>query len=147
PNFDGKDYRQQEGTYKLKVAHAQAEVYHYGWVRPPRTMEKKTKALATIHKGEEVANSLFAQRAPVFDYGDMSKIPVFEGTHPQVMQAFIQQFDWKDQLRFGGPTPGTRPLFKHEKWKYKVLTWIEQHIVGGKEIGGFHNYVRLQGRD
>jgi len=143
PGFDGRDYRQQEGTYKLKVARAHADVYHYGWVRPPRTMEKKTKALATIHKGKEVADALFAERAPVFDYGDMSKIPRFEGTHPQVMQAFIQRFDWENQLRVGGSLPDTRPLFKHEKWKYKALTWIEQNLAGGREIGGFHNYVLL----
>ncbi|MGM0568950.1 MAG: hypothetical protein ACQESB_07040, partial [Elusimicrobiota bacterium] len=30
PDFDGKSYRQKEGTYKLKVALIDAYIYHYG---------------------------------------------------------------------------------------------------------------------
>lgn len=38
PDFDGLHYRQQEGTFKLKVALVDAWIYHYGWVRPPEFM-------------------------------------------------------------------------------------------------------------
>lgn len=41
PGFDYKDYRQHNGTYKLKVAKVDAQVYHYGWVRPPQLMQQK----------------------------------------------------------------------------------------------------------
>ena len=43
PGFDGVNYRQQAGTYKLKVADVDAEIFHYGWVRPPRLMQNKIK--------------------------------------------------------------------------------------------------------
>ena len=45
PGFEGLNYRQQAGTYKLRVAKVDAEIFHYGWVRPPRVMQNKIKAL------------------------------------------------------------------------------------------------------
>ena len=133
PDFDGKSYRQQAGTYKLKVARVDADIYHYGWVRPPHLMQNKKKALDTIHHGssEESANS--------FDYGDMRRIPLYKGTHPAVMQEVINRFDWQDQLRFG-PGKLNRPPFKHEQLKYRLISWIENKVLGGRELGGFRNY-------
>lgn len=144
PNFDGVNYRQQEGTRKLKVAQVAAEVYHYGWVRPPALMQAKSKALDTIHKGSAAANALHQGRPQAFDYGDMSRIPQFEGTHPKVMREFVAQFDWGDQLRFSGGNPANRPLYKHEKLRYRLLSWLENHLPGQPELGGFHNYTLLK---
>ena len=59
PNFDGINYRVQEGTHKLKVASVDAYIYHYGWVRPPELMQKKKKSLDTIHKGVETAEEKY----------------------------------------------------------------------------------------
>ena len=53
PIFDGKSYRKQEGTHLLKVALLDAYIYHYGWVRPPKYMQSKKKALDSIHKGDK----------------------------------------------------------------------------------------------
>lgn len=143
PDFDGVSYRRQEGTRKLRVAHSGAEIYHYGWVRPPRLMQSKTRALATIHKGETKAAEEHGTRPRLFDYGDLSRIPRFRGTHPAVMQDVIEAFDWDDQLRHGGGPPTGRPRFKHEQLRYRLLSWIENHLPGRPEIGGFRNYVLL----
>ncbi|HRQ51960.1 MAG TPA: glycosyltransferase family 2 protein, partial [Agriterribacter sp.] len=51
PDFDGVNYYQKKGAYKLKVAHAGAAVYHYGWVRPPRYMQNKQKVYVSNYKG------------------------------------------------------------------------------------------------
>lgn len=144
PDFDGKNYRQQEGTYKLKVAHSGAEVFHYGWVRPPELMQAKSKALDTIHQGAAGAEALHRGRSAAFDYGNLSRIPRFEGSHPQVMQEFMARFDWPDQLRHSGPPPGNRPPFKHEQPKYRMISWLENNLLGGRELGGFHNYELLR---
>ncbi len=143
PDFDGVNYRQREGTRKLRVAHSGAKIYHYGWVRPPRLMETKTRALETIHGGESKAAEEEARRPRPFDYGDMSRIPRFEGTHPAVMQDLIDAFDWGDHLRYGGGPPDDRALFKHERIRYQILSWIENRLPGTPEIGGFHNYELL----
>lgn len=144
PNFDGKNYRQQEGTYKLKVARVDAFIYHYGWVRPPRLMQNKKKALDTIHKGEDGAVKANAKFDDVFDYGPLDKLTPFTETHPAVMREWIEDFDWEDQLRPTGPEANNRPLMKHERTKYRVVTWIEQNILNNRRLGGFKNYILLK---
>jgi hypothetical protein len=141
PDFDGLNYRQQEGTYKLKVAKVDAEIYHYGWVRPPHLMQNKRKALDTIHKGAERVAALYATAPPEFDYGPMSLLETFQETHPAVMEEWIQQFDWADQLyETEADAPPNRTHHKHERPKYRLLTFLEQRILGGRQIGGFRNY-------
>jgi len=143
PNFDGINYRQQEGTYKLKVAEVDAHIYHYGWVRPPSVMLNKKKALDTIHKGSERVGEIYKDAPAHFDYGNMSRIPKFAESHPAVMGAFIKKFNWGDQLRYDNEEPD-RPLFKHEKLKYRILSWIENNIMGGRGIFGFRNYLLIK---
>lgn len=141
PHFDGLNYRQEEGTYKLKVIKLQAEVYHYGWVRPPKLMYKKNKTLMTNHQGEIVANKLV--NAP-YDYGPMNKLPVFKGTHPEVMNEWIEKFDWKDQLRFkGGYKYLNREPAKHEKLKNRVFSFIKNNILHTPMLGESNNYILL----
>lgn len=142
PNFNGIDYRQREGTYKLKVARVEAYIFHYGFVRPPHLMQKKRKAFNTIHWGEQQTEARFKNDVDAYDYGDLSKVEEYKGTHPAVMADFIKSFNWQDQLRFsGGPGPHMQ---KHEKFKYRLLTFLEQKIFGGKQISGFKNYILLK---
>ncbi|MEM9023394.1 MAG: hypothetical protein AAGB22_06615 [Bacteroidota bacterium] len=143
PDFDGRHYRQQEGTFKLKVARVDAEVFHYGWVRPPRLMQNKKKALDTIHKGQAKADSLYQDKESLFDYGPLQLLPVFNGTHPEVMQDWIARFDWKDQLQYHGKALPDREKFKHERLKYRLLTWVEQRLLGANTSGGFRKYGLL----
>lgn len=146
PNFDGVNYRQQEGTFRLKVALLDAHVYHYGWVRPPRLMQNKKKALDTIHKGTKKVEEVWKGTEANFDYGPLRLATPFKGTHPAVMKEKVAELDWADQLRIDGPVPSSRAKFKHEKTKYRVVTWIEQKMLRGKTLGGFKNYVLLKGK-
>jgi len=137
PNFDGISYRQKEGTYKLKVARVDAYIYHYGWVRPPHYMQSKRKAMEVIHRGQRQAEVRFSQENAKFDYGDLSLLTVFNGAHPAVMWERMRLFNWADQLNYGR-NPANRP--KHERLKYRILTFIEQHLLGGRQIFSFRNY-------
>jgi hypothetical protein len=146
PDFDGFSYRQQEGTYKLKVAEVEAEIFHYGWVRPPRVMQDKIKAFRTNHRGkrkvEEQAAAHHFDRA--FDYGNISRCTRYQGTHPAVMKSWMDGFDWKEQLRFSGPVRSMNPIpSKHDRTKYRLITWIEKWILGGRRLGEFKNYTLL----
>ena len=140
PDFDNINYRQQKGTYKLDVALVDAYIFHYGWVRPPEYMRKKTYALDTIHKGQKKAEELYKEQPSEFDYGPLNLLPKFKETHPKVMQEWIAQFDWQDKLQYRGKPNPNRVPHKHEKLKNKILTFIEQSILKGKHIGGFKNY-------
>jgi len=143
PNFDGINYRQREGTYKLKVATVDAHIYHYGYVRPPDFMQRKSKSLDTIHKGEDKVTALYSGKPAVFDYGALGKIPLFEGTHPQVMRDRIKKFDWADALNYSSRGEISRAQYKHEQLKYRLVSFFENHLMGGKQLFGFRNYTLL----
>jgi hypothetical protein len=147
PEFEGLNYRQQAGTYKLKVAHVDAEIFHYGWVRPPRLMQNKIKAFNTNHRGRESVEKQEAMHHfdQVFDYGNLNKYTRYEGTHPAVMRPWMDGFDWKKQLRFSGKAQSMNPFkAKHDRVKYRVLTWIEKNLLGGRRLGEFRNYILLK---
>lgn len=141
PNFDGYHYRQKKGTYKLKVVKANAHIYHYGWVRPPHLMQQKNKALKTIHQGPQKAKMKHGEETGEFNYGNLNKLKQFKGSHPKVMQEWIQHFNWQNQLSYI-KTPLNRALFKHEKKSYQILSFVENLL--GITIGGSKNYKKIR---
>lgn len=141
PNFDGKNYRQQNNTFKLKVARVDAYIYHYGWVRPPELMTKKNKSLDTIHKGPEKVAALEKKGYYDFDYGNLAKLPVHKESHPAVMKERIDRFNWGYKLSYKKSQRSSRKLFKHEKLKYRIISFIENNFLGGRQIFGFKNYI------
>lgn len=61
------------------------------------------------------------------------------------MQQRIAGFNWGDRLNYGDkPDRPERPPHKHERFKYRMLTFLEQNLLGGKQIGGFRNYELLK---
>ncbi len=143
PNFDGKSYRKQEGTHLLKVAPLEAYIYHYGWVRPPRYMQSKKKALDSIHKGDKKAADLYKDRAADFDYGPLKNLPKFNGTHPSVMKQKMQDFDWGNSLNYTSSKLPNRPKFKHEKIKYRFISFFERNLNNGRHYFPFKNWELL----
>lgn len=141
PHFDGKDYFQKQGTDKLKVATVDAVVYHYGWVRPPRLMQKRRKSFAADYHGEARADQIFEVQEEVFDYGTLARLKQFKDSHPAVMKDFILRFDWADEI---GKTPPPGMEQKHDRLKYRLLTAVEEALLGGTQIGGFKNYTLLK---
>ncbi len=140
PGFDGLNYRQKEGTMKLKVALIDAWVYHYGWVRPPHLMLTKKKALDTVHKGGSRVDEMYQNMPDDFDFGPLDRLARFEGTHPAVLKDMIEKMDWKDKLQYSGNPDPSRELHKHERFKYRLLSFIEKYLAGGRHIGEFRNY-------
>ena len=137
--------RQESGHHKLKVATVDAEIYHYGWVRPPQLMQNKRRALDTVHWGLSRARHYYEKAPKEFDYGPLNLLAEFRGTHPAVMQQKINQIDWQEKLQYTGkPNPYRQP-HKHERLKYRILSKIEKYSYGGKQIGGFKNYILLRG--
>ncbi len=144
PDFDGIHYRQQEKTYKLKVAKVDAYVYHYGWVRPPYLMVNKKKALDTVHKGSKRVEEMYAKAPKEFDYGPLNRLAVFNKTHPKVMREMITKLDWQDKLQMGGKQNPHRKSHKHETLRCRFLSVIEKVFNSGHQIGGFNNYILIK---
>lgn len=143
PGFDGLNYRQQENTYKLKVKILDAHVFHYGWVRPPQLMKRKIRYFKRNHHGRYKSEAEVRKSYETFNYGNLDLLPVYSGTHPKVMQEWIRKFNWAEELKDFTTYP-ERYHHKHEKFRNRVLTFFEQKIFGGKQIGGFKNYILLK---
>jgi len=132
---------------RVKAAHANAEIFHYGWVRPPKYMETKRRAFHTIHWGKNQSEKFHDQEPQEFDYGPLNQLPVYKGSHPEVMNEWIEKMNWEDKLQYSGKAETDRAKHKHEKLKNRILTSIEQKLernFGGKVyLSGHRNYKLL----
>lgn len=125
---------------RLAVAPVNASIYHYGWVRPPHLMKAKNLEFATTHHGRGTAEQHFGPTAPAFSYGSLARVPRFKGTHPAVMRDWMARFDWAGDLQYEGPSPFR---FRHDRLKYRILTFIEQRLLAGRIHLGKQPYRRL----
>jgi hypothetical protein len=144
PGFNGLDYRQQQNTFKLKVIEIDACIYHYGWVRPPDLMSTKIQAFTTNHKGKETVATMIRKKQfnGSYDYGPLGRLSKFRDGHPAVMGEWINKFDWKNQLRDNGPLSANLPPAKHDLLKYRIVSYLENNVMGGMRLGEFKNYIR-----
>ena len=76
----------------LRVKPIDAEIYHYGWVRPPSTMIEKRIAFNTLYHNDEELK----RKGESFEtsYDDLGNLKRFTETHPQVMKARIETSNW-----------------------------------------------------
>lgn len=139
---DAQSFRYQDDRL-LPVVEIDAYIYHYGWVRPPWVMQSKKKAHDSMHHGLEQIEKVYETLDSDFHYGDMRQIPVFQGTHPAVMKNYIQRLNWQKHLQEGNTKKLNRPKMKHEKLKYRAITWIENKILG-RSLFGYWNWVKAR---
>lgn len=135
--------RQEKGHRKLRVAKVDAEIYHYGWVRPPHLMQNKSRALNSVHWGKRKAEEYYARAPKEFDYGPLDRLAEFKESHPAVMQERIRQMDWQEKLQYSGKPNPHRAPHKHERLKYRLITFLERKIFK-HPIGGFRNYELIK---
>ena len=125
---------------KLKVVLLDAYLFHYSYVRPPRVLRKKQIVADAIYRHSDAPEGAEESLAP-WDYGSLEKIPRFGGTHPAVMRERIAAMNWADELHYSGPS---KVRHKHERLKYRILTWLEQRILGGRYYIGSSNWKLLR---
>lgn len=123
---DAQGFRKGDNQ-KLNVKPVDAWIYHYGWVKPPQTMQAKLKS---FHKMWHDDNWV-EQHVPgsEFDYGQIDSVSKFTGIHPQVMQQRVNQINWqfdRDMSR------------NNMKFKYRFRRFIER--LTGISIGEYRNY-------
>jgi len=123
---------------KLHVVETDAYIFHYGWVRPPKSMKSKKNEQDSIHKGK--ANTENESNNVGFDYGPLGRLPKFNFSHPDVMKERMNSFNWEDNLNYSKKFPKNYVFNKHEKTKYKIISWFENNLFGGKQYFGFNNW-------
>jgi hypothetical protein len=97
---DGMDFRHRDGS-KLSFRRIQAEIYHYGWVRPPGTMVTKQEAFRKLYFSDgELKDAL-----PENMYTDLGNLQRFSGTHPAVMRERVALHNWDFNARLDEQLP------------------------------------------
>lgn len=135
-----RSYRDAQGFRKngrkLKVVKIPAEIYHYGWVRPPRFMQQKVDGVKQYYNGE---HSEIADKNRVnceFNYSEnYDSLEKFKGTHPAVMKERINRLCWymdADLNRI------------NMKFKYKFLYKFEK--LTGIRLFEYRNYILLDSK-
>ena len=139
---DAQSFRKKENK-KLNVVEIDAHIYHYGWVRPPEIMQSKKKEQDSMHHGKIKTNTDYQAKSHEFEFGALGLIPVFPGTHPSVMSNLINKISWKYKLNYSKKSTLKRSHMKHEKLKYRLLSFFENVLTGGKDIIGYSNWKKL----
>ncbi len=92
----------------------------------------------TIHAGIKRAEECF-RKGGMVDFGNLSQLSIYYDAHPSVMKERIRQFNWADQLERRRHKPAV-VRHKHERLKYRVLTFIGKNYTAGRQIMSFKNY-------
>lgn len=96
-----RSYRDAQGFRKngekLRVKSLEAAVYHYGWVKNPKTMQTKLLDFHRLWHDEDWIKQNVKQE-DLFDFTDVDSLALFTGTHPSVMADRIRNTDWKIDL-------------------------------------------------
>lgn len=139
---DAQSFRKGQNT-KLHVKSIDAHIYHYGWVRPPHMMQAKKKEQDSMHHGIEKSEANHRLNSNDYDYGALGSIPVFKSSHPKVMDGFRKNLFWKEKLNYTKKANLRRAKNKHEKFKYRLISFIENNLLGGRQIGGYSNWKKI----
>ena len=114
---DAQGFR-KEDDQKLKVKALDAYMYHYGWVRPPKTMMDKRRNFGNYWGGGQVTEEFIKENSGDFDYSEIDALEKFNGTHPQVMQQRIAGMNWQFDYDLSYNNLTLKDHFKNsmEKW-------------------------------
>ena len=91
---DAQGFRKGENE-KLRVKPIDAYIYHYGWVKDPRIMQRKQEDFNKLWHDDEWVDK-HIDKVSEFNYAEhIDAIKLFDGTHPKVMQERIAKSNWK----------------------------------------------------
>jgi len=120
------------GNSKLNVKLIDAYIYHYGWVKSPEQMMKKSKNLWLLWNTDEQIKP-YLDLPDYFDFNDFDSLIKFSGTHPIVIQKRISEKNWDIELDISK---------KKLSLKKKLLYYFEKKT--GIRLFDFRNYKLLR---
>lgn len=108
---DAMNFRHTD-TKPVKAVDIDAEIYHYGWVRPPDTMMLKRIDFHKLYHSDEKVEQFAAAVVKLDDLGNLKK---FSDTHPAVMKERIEMSNWEFDAKINEQPP---------EWIRKFLVWF-----------------------
>lgn len=132
-NKNIRSYRDAQGfrwsdNRKLKVKEIDAYIYHYGWVRSPVLMHRKTASFEKLW-GKEYGNKTDQN----YDYSGVDSVRLFTETHPAVMQQLVAAEDWDAGIDI------KKKNFR--SFKHRLLYYIEECF--GWRPFAYKNYIKV----
>jgi hypothetical protein len=89
---DAQGFRKADDS-KLSVKKIDAAIYHYGWVKPPKSQQAKQENFHKMwHDDEWMKKNIAAVNE--FDYSQIDSLEEFKGAHPAVMQKRVNSQNW-----------------------------------------------------
>jgi len=122
----------RRGDKVLNVKKVNADIFHYGWVKDPRTQMAKRKDFEKLWHDDNWVNENVGD-ADEFDYQNIDILSLYKGTHPAVMQERIERVNWKFSF---DPVKAMKVSFR-----IKLLNFL--HKTTGWKIGLFKNYKEI----
>jgi len=113
---------------KLNVKLLYSYIFHYGWARPPQTMQKKMKYFHSLWHSKDWIDENVSDKSE-YDFSEMDSLELFTGTHPSVMKEQIKKSD----IQFNPTKQKIKKGFKRS-----FLDLIEK--ITGYRIGEYKNY-------
>jgi len=108
---DAMNFKHTDGS-GITPVDIDAEIYHYGWVKPPDTMNLKRFDFHKLYYTDEEMAQVSAASFKLDDLGNLKK---FEGTHPEVMKARIEVANWNFDAKLDQQQPD---------WIRKILIFL-----------------------
>jgi len=124
---DAQGFRKDDNI-KLSVKQIDACVYHYGWVKEPKAMQKKQESFNKLWHNDQWLDKN-VKKSNEFDYSEIDALDIFKETHPQVMKKRIEQKNWKFDF----------DLSKN-KYSFKDKLKLIVEKTTGKKLGEYKNY-------
>lgn len=125
---DAQGFRIVENR-KLKVKLIDAFIYHYGWVREPKALQRKIESNIRLYQEKaEIKKDIDATSSYEYDRATEPVIK-FEGTHPTLMKERILRKNWPFN-----PDPGLKYASTKDKLKRIIAKWT------GWYPGEYKNY-------
>jgi len=127
---DAQGFRKDDNKM-LNVKQIDAYIYHYGWVKDPRAMQKKQQDFNKLWHDDKWIEKNVAE-SEEFDYSAIDVLRKFDDTHPAVMLNRINRINWKFDYDLS---------YNKIKTKDKLKRMLENY---GISFGQYKNYKLLK---
>jgi len=128
---DAQGFRVGAGDRRVRARATGAQMFHYGWARPPHSLRRKVIAAREIFT--EAADR-WERRAGLEQLDWTPLLRRFTGTHPRVAQQWIAA----QQAAATAPAVGPR-RFRPAHLRLYLSHWIER--LTGTRLFEYRNYL------
>ncbi|MFD2161732.1 glycosyltransferase family 2 protein [Paradesertivirga mongoliensis] len=135
---DVQSYKDAQGFRKagrkLNALPIDACIYHYGWVKAPKSLGNKVRNFNNFYLDQPWArNEVPADYE--FDYGNADRLVPFKEEHPEVIKKRIAAVNWKFKF---DPSQLTQSMTFRRHVLQKLEDWT------GWRVGEYKNYKKIK---